>query len=274
MFGRQRPPPPVEMIRRHSLATRLTHWTNVLAVLVLLTSGLQIFNAHPVLYWGEASRFADPWVAMVAAERGGEMVGLTRVGDAVFETTGVLGFSGEARGFPAWATLPSYRSLADGRRWHFFFAWVFVINGLIYLAAGLLSGHFRRDLLPNRDQVGPRAVLRELADHARLRFPKGPEARRYNLLQKLSYLAVVFLLLPLMLLTGLSMSPAFGSAGYGLIDLFGGRQSARTLHFISAALIALFVLLHVAMVFAAGAWNNVRAMVTGRFALQRQETRA
>lgn len=271
MFGRQRACPPVEMIRRHSLATRLTHWTNVLAILVLLASGLQIFNAHPALYWGEASRFSAPWVAIVAVERGGEFVGLTRIGDAVFETTGVLGFSGEVRGFPAWATLPSYRSLADGRRWHFFFAWVFVINLTIYLAAGFLSGHFRRDLVPARDQVGPRHVLREIANHARLRFPKGAEARRYNLIQKLTYLAVVFVLLPLMLLTGLSMSPAFGAVGYWLIELFGGRQSARTVHFISATLIALFVIVHVAMVFAAGAWNNIRAMITGRFEIRRDE---
>ncbi|HEX2559885.1 cytochrome b/b6 domain-containing protein [Phenylobacterium sp.] len=268
MFGRKRAP--VEMIYRHTLATRLTHWTNALAILVLLTSGLQIFNAHPALYWGEASRFADPWVAMVAAEQGGQFVGLTRIGDAVFDTTGVLGFSGEVRGFPAWATLPSYRSLADGRRWHFFFAWVFVINLAIYLAAGLISGHLRRDLLPERDQLGPRHILHEIANHARLRFPRGHEARRYNLIQKVTYLVVIFVVLPLMLLTGLSMSPAFGAVGYGLIELLGGRQSARTLHFISASLIALFVLVHVAMVVAAGAWNNIRAMVTGRFAIERK----
>lgn len=274
MFGAKRPRPPVEMIRRHSLATRLTHWTNVLAVLVLLMSGLQIFNAHPALYWGEASRFSEPWVAMVAAERDGDFVGLTRIGDAVFDTTGVLGFSGEVRGFPAWATLPSYRSLADGRRWHFFFAWVFAINFAVYLLAGLLSGHLRRDLLPAADQLRPRQVLREIADHARLRFPKGEEARRYNLIQKLAYLTVVFVLVPMMLLTGLSMSPAFGTVGHGLIELFGGRQSARTLHFLSAGLIVLFVVVHVAMVFAAGAWNNISAMVTGRFAIRREEVEA
>lgn len=274
MSGHKRPRPSVEIIRRHSLATRLTHWTNVLAVLVLLMSGLQIFNAHPALYWGEASRFDDPWVAMVAAERGGEFVGLTRVGDAVFDTTGVLGFSGKVQGFPAWATLPGFRSLADGRRWHFFFAWVFVINLAIYFAAGLVSGHFRRDLLPDRDQLGARHVLREIANHARLRFPRGPEARRYNLIQKVTYLLVVFVLVPMMVLTGLSMSPAFGTVGYGLIELFGGRQSARTLHFISAFLIVLFVIVHIAMVVASGAWNNISAMVTGRFAIRREEAEA
>lgn len=271
MFGRKRAA--TEMVYRHSVATRLTHWLNALAILVLLASGLQIFNAHPALYWGEASRFADPWVSMVAAERNGEPVGLTRIGDAVYDTTGVLGWSGESRGFPAWATLPSFRSLADGRRWHFFFAWVFVINLAVYWLAGALSGHLRRDLLPARDQLGPRHVLREIANHARLRFPRGEEARRYNLIQKLTYLAVIFVLLPLMVLTGLSMSPGFGAVGYGLIELFGGRQSARTLHFIAASLITLFVLVHLAMVVAAGAWNNIRAMVTGRFAIEREEAR-
>src|SRR5690606_36777316 len=145
---------------------------------------------------------------------------------------------------PAWATLPSYRSLADGRRWHFFFAWVFVINLAAYLAAGLIGGHVWRDLLPDRDQIRPRRILREIADHARLRFPRGAEAKRYNLLQKLAYLIVVFVLLPMMLLTGLCMSPAFGSVGYGLIELFGGRQSARTLHFLSASAIVLFAVVH------------------------------
>lgn len=271
MPGAKRPRPPMETIRRHGLVTRLTHWINVLAVLVLLASGLQIFNAHPALYWGETSTFSQPWVAMVAVERRGEFVGLTKVGGAVFETTGALGYSGEVRGFPAWATLPSYRSLADGRRWHFFFAWVFAINLAAYLAAGLIGGHVRRDLLPDRDQIRPRRILREIADHARLRFPRGAEAKRYNLLQKLAYLIVVFVLLPMMLLTGLCMSPAFGSVGYGLIELFGGRQSARTLHFLSASAIVLFAVVHLAMVVASGAWNNVRAMFTGRFTVRPEE---
>src|SRR5699024_4692323 len=121
---------------------------------------------------------------------------------------GVLGFSdGQVRGFPSWATLPSYRSLADGRRWHFFFAWIFVLNGLVYVLAGLAGGHLRRDLLPGRDQFTAKHLRQEVLDHARLRFPKGEAARRYNVLQKLSYLAVVLVLLPLMILTGLSMSP-------------------------------------------------------------------
>ena len=259
-------------MRRHSLLVRLTHWINVAALFVLLGSGLQIFNAHPALYWGDVSTFARPWVAMVAADRGGEAVGLTRVGPAVFETTGVLGFSdGQVRGFPAWTTLPSYRSLADGRRWHFFFAWVFVLNGLAYLAAGFASGHVRRDLLPDRDQIGLRRLLREIADHARLRFAKGEAARRYNVLQKLSYLVAIFLLLPLMVLTGLSMSPGMNAGFPWTPDLFGGRQSARTIHFLSAGLIVLFVVVHVLMVLLSDPWNSLRSMITGRFVISREK---
>ena len=256
-------------IHRHSLLVRITHWINLAALLVLLASGLQIFNAHPALYWGDVSTFARPWVAMVAGERGEETVGVTKVGNAMFDTTGVLGFSdGQVRGFPSWATLPSYRSLADGRRWHFFFAWIFVLNGLVYVFGGLARGHFRRDLLPKRDQLTARHLGQEVRDHARLRFPKGEAARRYNVLQKLSYLVVIFGLLPLMVLTGLSMSPGM-NAGFGWApELFGGRQSARTIHFLSAGLIVLFVLVHVLMVLVSSPWNSLRSMITGRFTIR------
>ena len=259
------PPPDRLLVHRHGLVTRTTHWINLAALIVLLLSGLQIFNAHPALYWGEVSTFARPWVSMFAAERGGEAVGITKIGSTYVETTGVLGFSGnEVRGFPAWATLPSYRSLADGRRWHFAFAWLFALNGLVYLSAGLIGGHVRRDLLPARDQLTPRHLAREIADHARLRFAA---SRRYNVLQKLTYLAVIFVLLPMMVLTGLSMSPGMNAGFPWLPELFGGRQSARTLHFISASLIVLFVLVHVAMVLVSGPLNSLRAMITGKYAV-------
>ncbi|CAN7188181.1 cytochrome b/b6 domain-containing protein [Phenylobacterium sp. LjRoot164] len=255
-------------VRLHGLTTRLTHWINAAALLVLLLSGLQIFNAHPALYWGDVSTFARPWVSMFAAERGGEAIGITKIGSTYVETTGVLGFSGnEVRGFPSWATLPSYRSLADGRRWHFAFAWLFALNGLVYLVAGLIGGHFRRDLLPSRDQLSPRHLLGEIVDHARLRFARGEAARRYNALQKLSYLGVVFVLLPLMVLTGLSMSPGMNAGFPWLPELFGGRQSARTIHFITAGLIVAFVAVHLAMVVLSGPLNGLRSMITGKFAI-------
>ena len=139
-----------------------------------------------------------------------------------------------------------------------------MLTGLVYLSASLIGGHVRRDLLPARDQLTPRHLAREIADHARLRFPA---SRRYNVLQKLTYLAVIFVLLPMMVLTGLSMSPGMNAGFPWLPELFGGRQSARTLHFISASLIVLFVLVHVAMVLVSGPLNSLRAMITGKYAV-------
>lgn len=260
------------MIRRHSGVTRITHWLNVLVISLLLLSGLQIFNAHPALYWGAKSTFAEPWLSMKKVEIGGEPRGITTVAGHSFDTTGLFGWSGppgarEQRGFPAWATVPSWRDLSAGRDWHFFFAWLFVVNGLVYWLWGLIGGHVRRDLLPARDQLAPRHILHEIATHARLQFPKGDEARRYNVIQKLTYLSVVAVLLPLMLLTGLCMSPGFNATVPGLIDLFGGRQSARTIHFLSATGIVLFIVVHVILVMVSGLWNNLRSMITGRYAI-------
>jgi thiosulfate reductase cytochrome b subunit len=261
------------LVPRHSLTTRITHWTNVLALLVLLMSGLQIFNAHPALYWGTKSTFADPWVSMKKVEIGDAPHGITTIGSMAFDTTGLFGWSGnegarEQRGFPAWATIPSYRSLADGRRWHFFFAWLFVLNGLAYWLIGLLGGHIRKDMLPTRDQLAPKHILHEIGTHARLKFPKGEEARRYNVIQKLTYLIVIAILLPLMVVTGLCMSPSFNATVPGLVDLFGGRQSARTIHFLSASAIVLFVIVHLVLVVLSGLWNNIRSMITGKYAIE------
>ncbi|MBJ3775317.1 cytochrome b/b6 domain-containing protein [Acuticoccus mangrovi] len=265
------------LIRRHSVLTRLTHWVNVLCLCVLLLSGLQIFNAYPRLHWGEYGADADPAVVEIGAdEANGKPRGYLKVGGVSLATTGALGLSTVdgvrmRRAFPAWLTLPSYQDLAAGRRWHFFFAWVFVFNGLVYLVHGLWSGHLRRDLLPDRRQLGPRHIWREIVDHARLRFPSGEEARNYNTLQKLSYIVVIAGLLPLMVLTGLTMSPGMDAAFPQLLDIFGGRQSARTIHFISASLIVLFVVIHVAMVVLSGPWNNMRSMITGRYAIRPKE---
>jgi thiosulfate reductase cytochrome b subunit len=268
------------LVKRHSLVTRITHWINVLAVSLLLMSGLQIFNAHPALYWGHKATFAHPWVWIDAKDGPhGEAVGFTKIGPVTFTTTGVLGYSGkpgmrEPRAFPAWATIPSYRDLASGRRWHFFFAWLFVINGLVYLLTAIFGGHLWKDLWPNRSQLSPKHVWHEVVTHAQLKFPKGEEARRYNVLQKGAYLAVILVFLPLMLATGLTMSPGVDAALPWLVDLFGGRQSARTIHFLSASAIVLFVLVHLFMVLASGLWNNIRSMITGRYAIQVEGERA
>jgi len=238
-------------------------------------SGLQIFNAHATLYWGSKSEPDRAILSMRAVQReDGSYSGLTTIGSHTFDTTGVLGLSGsgedlESRGFPAWITLPSYRDLATGRRWHFFFAWLFVLNGLGYLAYSLWSGHVRRDLAPTRGEL--EHIGTSISEHIRFRFPKGEEAKRYNVLQKLAYLAVIFGLLPLVVLSGLTMSPGLDSAFPFLLDLFGGRQSARTVHFLCATGIVLFVLVHVFMVFVSGLWNNLRSMITGRYEIDTPE---
>ena len=260
-------------IYRHALMTRLTHWINLLCVVVLLMSGLQIFNAHPALYWGQAGADRHKALFEIGAVDSGEgpPVGFTRIGSSTFVTTGILGISRNAAGeevqlgFPGWMTIPSWRALAWGRRWHFFFAWLFVVNLLVYFLAGAANGHLRRDLLPSPGQLRPRSLLKDLADHLQLKFPRGEAARHYNPLQKLTYLAVIFGLLPLMILTGLTMSPGMDSILPWLVDLFGGRQSARTIHFITATLIVLFVCVHVVMVFLAGPINELRSMITGKF---------
>lgn len=256
---------------RHTWPVRVMHWVNVLAFAVLLMSGLQIFNAHPALYWGKSSYTGEPPVMQMDArlDARGNPVGMTRILGHDFDTTGVLGVSAgvdgqpTARGFPAWITLPSQRWLALARRWHFFFAWVLVINGFTYLVYSLVSGHLARELSPTRPDW--RAIGRSIVDHLLLRHPHGEAARRYNILQKLAYLGVIFFLFPVLVLMGWGMSPGLDSLVPGWVDLVGGRQSARTLHFIAAWLLVAFVFIHVFEVIVSGFWNNLRAMITGRY---------
>jgi thiosulfate reductase cytochrome b subunit len=267
------------LVYRHARVTRITHWINVLALSLLLMSGLQIFNAHPALYWGARSHFEQPWLSMRAEQRGQQTVGVTQIGSLKLTTTGVLGYFGERaaepqRGFPMWATLPASRDLADGRRWHFFFAWLFVINGLVYWGTNLVNGHIRRDLVPTGKDLAPGNLWHEVVTHAQLKFPKGEAARHYNVLQKGAYLSVVLILLPLMVLTGLTMSPGMNAGFHWMLDLFGGRQSARTLHFISASLIVAFIVVHLVMVLVSGVWNNLRSMITGRYAIEAEPQKA
>jgi thiosulfate reductase cytochrome b subunit len=266
-------PPRRQLIRRHSLTVRLTHWLNVVCLACLLLSGLQIFNAHPRLYWGKYGADADHAFFVVGdRQQGDALQGFVQIGSLRVVTTGLLGVSMQdgnptARAFPTWLTVPSFHDLGAGRRWHFTFAWLFVVNGVLYMTNGFLRGHFRRDLVPDRGQLTPRHLWREVLDHARLRFAQGQEARRYNALQKLSYLVVIFGVLPLMVLTGLTMSPGIDAAFPCLPGLFGGRPSARSLHFLTASLLVAFVVVHVVMVMVSGLWNNLRSMLTGRYAI-------
>jgi len=261
-----------DLVRRHRLSTRVWHWVNVVAFVVMLMSGLMIFNAHPRLYWGQYGANPDPaWLEI--GEDGGR--GYLRVGEVAIDTTGVLGVDGlqQRRAFPGWATIPSNYNLALSRRWHLTFAWVFAVGIVAYLALSLANGHLWRDLLPGARELRPASLWRDLADHARLRFPKGEAARRYNPLQKLAYVGVVLVLIPVMVLTGLTMSPGMDATWPWLVDLFGGRQSARSIHFIAAWLLVLFVVVHLVMVVLAGPWNEVRSMITGRYRLPGEERR-
>jgi thiosulfate reductase cytochrome b subunit len=268
-----------KLVHRHALVTRLTHWINALCILLLLPSGLQIFLAHPALYWEQYGADADHPAFEIGADQSatGATEGFLRLGSAKFDTTGRLGAIRDAdgdfveRAFPRWATLPSGRSLAMGRRWHFFFAWLFVANLAAYFAFGLANGHLRRDLLPSLDQLRPRALLSDISNHLRLKFPQGEAARHYNPLQKLAYVGTIGALLPLMILTGLTMSPGMDAILPWLVDLFGGRQSARSIHFISASLILLFIFVHLVMVVLAGPINEVRSMITGKLAISQEE---
>lgn len=257
--------------QRHAWPVRLTHWINVLAFALLLLSGLQIFNAHPELNWGKSSYNGQPPILQMSArmDARGNPIGITRILGREFNTTGVLGLSAgmdgqpTERGFPAWITLPEPRWLAMARRWHFFFAWVLVTNGLAYIAYTLASRHLTRDLTPSRADW--RSFGQSIKDHLLLRHAQGEAARRYNILQKLAYLSVIFVLFPLLILMGWGMSPGLDALFPGWIDVFGGRQSARTIHFVVAWTLVTFVFIHVFEVIISGFWNNLRSMITGRY---------
>jgi len=271
-----RPIQPGDLVARHRLSTRIWHWANALAVLVMLMSGLMIFNAHPRLYWGEYGANADHAWLEIGSNTNGE--GMARIGPAVVETTGVLGVwknrEGEIkkRAFPWWATIPSDYSLADARLWHLAFAWALALGLLAYLLWSLVNGHLRRDIHITRPEWRPSHLWHDIKEHARLRFPTGAAALRYNVLQKLAYAFVMFLALPLIIVTGLAMSPGSDAWAPILTETFGGRQSARSIHFLVAFALVGFFLVHIAMVVLAGPYNEVRSMITGKYRLPKEKS--
>lgn len=306
-------------IYRHALATRVTHWINALCLLILLLSGLQIFNAHPALYFGVKSDFEAPilemktttaeniasgaalrsaqsltrWAAAANAKQQSEdeddeadendedestqpaYRGAVTAFGRVFDTTGWFGYAygpdGKlaTRGFPSAVTLPGMKDLATGRRWHFTFAWLLVLNGLVYLLFAFVTGHVRRDLWASKREW--RNIPHSIWEHVRLRFPEGDEARRYNVLQKLAYLSVIFIVIPVMVLTGMTMSPGLDARFQFLAPMFGGRQTARTIHFIFAFGLVAFAFIHIALVILSGFANNMRSMITGRYVIASRE---
>jgi len=227
-----------EVIHRHAWPVRVTHWINALTLFILLGSGLNILNAHPRLYWGQkGSDFDHAFITLHA--------------------------------WPDWLILPSYTDLADARHWHFFFAWVLVVNGVVYLLWSLLSRHIQRDLWPTTADL--RAIPSSIRDHVLLRHPRGEAAKRYNVLQRLAYLGLLLLVCG-MVVTGLAMSPGLDAAAPWLVWALGGRQSARTLHFLFAFSIVLFIAVHLAEVALAGVINEVRSMITGRYTVPRERS--
>lgn len=248
------------LVYRQKFVTRITHWVWAVSLFFLMLTGLQIFNAHPSLHIGKEAGFGyDNAILEIGARQDGDALrGVTRIFGAEFDSTGVLGVSGgEARAIPAAFTIPSYQSLATGRVIHFFFAWVLVGTLTLWLIASALNGHLRQ-LVPTLSDLN--TLPRDIADHARLRFHHTGE---YSVLQKLAYASVLFLALPLMILTGLSMSPGFNAAAPWLLEVFGGRQTARTIHFVTMLALLGFFAVHMAMILLAGPLNEMRSILTG-----------
>ncbi|WP_440979041.1 cytochrome b/b6 domain-containing protein [Sphingomonas pseudosanguinis] len=235
----QTPPDPQgadrpRVIRRHGVVTRVWHWVNAVAVLILLGSGLGISNAHPRLYWGRYGANFDPaWATLPR--------------------------------FPSWLTIPANYNLAISRRWHLLFALVLGFGLLAYMIGGLVTRHFQRDLRIRGRELRPAALWADLKQHLAFRFHNPRDPRAYNLFQKLSYVLVLFVALPLAILTGIALSPGMNAAWPWVLEILGGRQSARSIHFITASVLALFTIVHLVLVILAGAGNEVRSMITGRW---------
>jgi len=217
----------------------VTHWITTLSFLALLVSGVEILISHPRFYWGETGNVLTPplFQLPIPASR---------------------------------ATVPTGYGyvLPDQNGWsrylHFQSAWVAVLTGLLYVIFGLLKGHFRRNLLPTRADLSRRGLSMVIAQHLRFRPAHEEEAWSYNVLQRLTYLLVIFVLFPLVIWTGLAMSPAIASAIPAVVTVLGGQQSARTIHFFVSVFLVLFLLVHVVMVCLSGFRSRVRAMITGR----------
>jgi thiosulfate reductase cytochrome b subunit len=274
--------PTHDVIYRHPLPVRIFHWTNVVCFVLLLMSGLQIFNSQPRLYVGNTGFLGAPAVFEIGGNKSlSKQKNWLRIGSLQIDTTGYLGVAKEVPfegiynvAFPVWATLPSgVGDLGHGRGWHFLALWIFTVNLSVYWMYGLFSGRFWREFKPKLRQLKPYAIARDLWMHLRLRHSVGDDAKEYNLLQKLAYIAVVFVILPTMIGTGMTMSPSALAVFPWLLDVFFGRQTARTIHFVTANLLVLFVLIHVFQVFVAGFVNEMRSMITGYFVVPREKKR-
>ena len=224
---------------RHSVFVRVTHWITTLCFLALLVTGAEIVISHPRFYWGETGNdLTKPLFRLhIPASRALVPTGYGYV-------------------------LPDQNGWS--RYLHFQAAWVVVITGLLFIIYGLVSRHLRRNLMPRKGDLSWRVFWSEVASHLRFARPSEAEAWSYNLLQRLTYLFVIFVLFPLVIWTGLAMSPAFVSAVPAAVTLLGGQQSARTIHFFVSLALVLFLVVHVVMICVAGFRSRMRAMITGR----------
>ena len=225
-------------IARHAAYVRVTHWLTVLAFAALLVSGVEILISHPRFYWGETGNSLTPT--------------LFRIPIPSSRATVPTGYG---------YVLPDQNGWS--RYLHFQAAWLLVLTGLVYGIYGLWTSHFRTNLYPLAADRKWSALRKVLAKHLGFAPPDAAEALSYNVLQRAAYLTVIFVLFPLVIWTGLAMSPAFASAVPASVNLLGGRQSARTLHFFVSGFLVIFLLLHVAMVMLTGFSSRMRAMITG-----------
>jgi thiosulfate reductase cytochrome b subunit len=232
---------------RHSALVRITHWITTLCFLALLVSGAEIVISHPRFYWGETGNVLTTPLFKLPIPSSRPLV-----------PTG-YGY-----------VLPDQNGWS--RYLHFQAAWVVVLTGLLYAISGWFTGHFRKSLLPDSADLSWRAFSRSIASHLRFEPPSEAEAWSYNVLQRLSYLFVIFVLFPLVIWTGLAMSPAFVSAFPASVTVMGGQQSARTIHFFVSLALLLFLLVHVLMICVAGFRSRMRAMITGRAGTHRAGT--
>jgi thiosulfate reductase cytochrome b subunit len=256
-------------VYRHGVIARTAHWVWSLAILVLVMSGLQIFNAAPYLDASDKSNPARRVLAFDAQDRGGTPAGYTIVFGHAIPTTHLFGYTDDgmgaesARAFPGWLTLPGPQDLADGRRWHLFFAWALFLAWFAYLVSAAVRGTLRDLVMRPQDfrKLWPMQLY-----YLRVRKEPPPHGT-YNPLQKLTYNVVLFGMFPLLIITGLTLSPAIDAALPWLTAVFGGRQFARTWHFVLMVLLVGYFGTHMILVLTTGFWNNMRSMITGWFVL-------
>jgi len=239
----------------HKQWVKVLHWIVTLSFLVLVVSGYEILMVHPRLYWGEVGNDLTPAIIELPISRNHKHGG--------WENTII--FSSEANGpISASRTFDIFNQNGWGRSLHFLGGWLFVITGLAYLLLGIFTGHFRKHIWLNVKELSPKLIWLDLIKHMRMQIPPSTGGPQYGLLQKFSYIVVIFLLMPLAVMTGFTMSPAITAAYPFLLKIFGGAQSARTIHFFTSVSLVLFLLVHIMMILKSGFKDHIIYMTLGK----------